>query len=196
MTHFPLLTVTLLLPLAGALVIGVIPKEATRLIRAAALVSTLVTFVVSLFIVFHFNASVAGITSRSPIGVVAWASGEAAGPSSAREPASAAPPKATVTKNLRQNFRPFTGATRMAHGEPRARFARQPSDGTGGGRGPGSSRSAATSARTSATAASRSSPANSTSVAPDGSRKQSTPRVTGSPVASATANAYAAAWIR
>ncbi|MEA2500464.1 MAG: hypothetical protein QOD01_575, partial [Actinomycetota bacterium] len=34
MTHFPLLTVTLLLPLAGALVIGVIPKEATRLVRA------------------------------------------------------------------------------------------------------------------------------------------------------------------
>ena len=60
MTHFPLLTVTLLLPLAGALVIGVIPKEATRLIRTAALLSTLVTFVTSLFIVFHFNASVAG----------------------------------------------------------------------------------------------------------------------------------------
>ena len=60
MTHFPLLTVTLLLPLAGALVIGVIPKESTRLIRAAALVSTLVTFVTSLFIVFHFNSSVAG----------------------------------------------------------------------------------------------------------------------------------------
>src|SRR5439155_1005270 len=60
MTHFPLLTVTLLLPLAGALIIGVIPKEATRLIRTAALLSTLVTFVTSLFIVFHFNASVAG----------------------------------------------------------------------------------------------------------------------------------------
>ena len=60
MTHFPLLTVTLLLPLAGALIISVIPKEATRLIRTAALVSTLVTFVTSLFIVFHFNASVAG----------------------------------------------------------------------------------------------------------------------------------------
>jgi NADH-quinone oxidoreductase subunit M len=60
MTHFPLLTVTLLLPLAGALIIGVIPKESTRLIRTAALLSTLVTFVTSLFIVFHFNASVAG----------------------------------------------------------------------------------------------------------------------------------------
>ena len=60
MTHFPLLTVTLLLPLAGALIIGVIPKESVRLIRTAALVSTLVTFVTSLFIVFHFNASVAG----------------------------------------------------------------------------------------------------------------------------------------
>src|SRR6202043_2742288 len=59
-THFPLLTVTLLLPLAGALVVGVIPKESTRLIRAVALLSTLVTFVVSLFIVFQFKASVAG----------------------------------------------------------------------------------------------------------------------------------------
>ena len=59
-THFPLLTVTLLLPLAGALIVGLIPKESTRLIRAVALISTLVTFVVSLFIVFHFDASVAG----------------------------------------------------------------------------------------------------------------------------------------
>ena len=58
-THFPLLTVTLLLPLAGALAIALIPKESTRLIRVAALLSTVVTFVVSLFIVFRFNASVA-----------------------------------------------------------------------------------------------------------------------------------------
>src|SRR5204862_644510 len=47
-----------------------------------------------------------------------------AGPSRAREPASAAPPTATVTKNLRQNVKAFTGATRMAHGDPRPRLAR------------------------------------------------------------------------
>jgi len=60
MTHFPLLTVTLALPLVGALLIALIPKESLGLIRTVALVSTLVTFVVSLFIVFRFDASVAG----------------------------------------------------------------------------------------------------------------------------------------
>src|SRR6266849_502084 len=60
MTHFPLLTVTLALPLVGALLIALIPKESLGLIRTVALVSTLVTFVVSLFIVFRFDASVVG----------------------------------------------------------------------------------------------------------------------------------------
>ena len=60
MSHFPLLTVTLFLPLAGALVVGLIPKESLRLIRAVAVLSTVVTFAVSLAILLRFDVSVAG----------------------------------------------------------------------------------------------------------------------------------------
>jgi len=59
-SHVPLLTVTLFLPLAGALIVGALPSESLRLIRATALVSTVVTFLVSLAIVARFNPSVAG----------------------------------------------------------------------------------------------------------------------------------------
>jgi len=60
MTHFPLLTVTLFLPLAGALVVGVIPREAVRTIRTTALLVTIAAFAVSLVVLFRFDTSVAG----------------------------------------------------------------------------------------------------------------------------------------
>ena len=60
MTHFPLLTVTLFLPLAGALVVGLIPREAVRTIRTTALLVTIAAFAVSLVVLFRFDTSVAG----------------------------------------------------------------------------------------------------------------------------------------
>ena len=59
MSGGPLLTVVLALPLAGAAVIGLVPKENVEGIRKAALISTVVTFLVSLDILVKFHTSTA-----------------------------------------------------------------------------------------------------------------------------------------
>jgi NADH-quinone oxidoreductase subunit M len=60
MAHFPLLSVTLFLPLAGALLVAVIPKEAVRTIRTTALLVTLATFAASVAVLVRFDISVTG----------------------------------------------------------------------------------------------------------------------------------------
>ena len=57
MSGFPILTVTLVLPLAGAVVVGMVPKENLGTLRRVALLSTLVTFAVSLVILFRFHTT-------------------------------------------------------------------------------------------------------------------------------------------
>jgi NADH-quinone oxidoreductase subunit M len=57
---FPILTVTLALPLAGAVAVAAIPKESYGAIRTVALVSTVVTFLVSLDILFRFSTANGG----------------------------------------------------------------------------------------------------------------------------------------
>ncbi len=60
MSDFPFLDVTIFIPLAGALLIGVIPKDREREIRWAALAVTLVAFVVSVGILVNFDTGNAG----------------------------------------------------------------------------------------------------------------------------------------
>ena len=57
MTDVPFLDLTIFLPLAGALLIGVIPKDNTGLLRMASLGVTIVTFAVSLGILANFDVS-------------------------------------------------------------------------------------------------------------------------------------------
>ena len=60
MDQFPFLEVTLLLPLLGALLLAVIPEEDTGAVRGAALVTSLVAFVVSLPLFWLYDPAVAG----------------------------------------------------------------------------------------------------------------------------------------
>jgi NADH-quinone oxidoreductase subunit M len=55
-----LLTVIVFLPLAGALLVGLLPKQEEGLCRQTGLVATIVTFLVSLGILFGFQAGEAG----------------------------------------------------------------------------------------------------------------------------------------
>jgi NADH-quinone oxidoreductase subunit M len=55
MSDFPFLDVTIFLPLAGAIVIGLIPKHNADAIRWAALAVTVATFVVSLGVLYNFE---------------------------------------------------------------------------------------------------------------------------------------------
>jgi len=59
MSRFPLLSVVVLCPLGGAILVGVLPRRDT-LLRAAGLVISLVTFVLSLGILASFHVGVAG----------------------------------------------------------------------------------------------------------------------------------------
>jgi len=59
MTDWPLLSAVTFLPLAGALLIALIPKESERLVRTAALAVSLATFAVSAVILQAFQAGVA-----------------------------------------------------------------------------------------------------------------------------------------
>jgi NADH-quinone oxidoreductase subunit M len=52
----PLLTLTLFAPLAGAIVVGLVPKDAEKSIRALTLAFTLATFIASLGILARFDA--------------------------------------------------------------------------------------------------------------------------------------------
>ena len=56
MTDFPFLDVVICLPLVGALLIALIPSARLDLVRGAALLVTLVTFAVSLGVLFEFDA--------------------------------------------------------------------------------------------------------------------------------------------
>jgi NADH-quinone oxidoreductase subunit M len=60
MSDWPFLDITLFLPVAGALVVALIPKSHERFIRFAALAVTLATFVVSIGILANFDSSEAG----------------------------------------------------------------------------------------------------------------------------------------
>ena len=60
MSSFPILTVTMALPLAGAAAIAFVPKESAKTIRTVALITTLVTFLVSLDILYRFQLGTAG----------------------------------------------------------------------------------------------------------------------------------------
>ena len=61
MSGAPILTITMVLPLAGALAVAAVPKESHSTIRTVALVSTLVTFVSSLIVLFRFDTANAGM---------------------------------------------------------------------------------------------------------------------------------------
>ncbi len=60
MDQFPFLEVSILLPILGALLLAVIPEEDTGAVRGAALVTSLVTFVVSLPLFWLYDPEVAG----------------------------------------------------------------------------------------------------------------------------------------
>ena len=55
-----MLTLTIFVPLLGAFLIGLIPKERTDMVRVAALGVTLVTFALSLGILAQFESGEAG----------------------------------------------------------------------------------------------------------------------------------------
>jgi NADH-quinone oxidoreductase subunit M len=57
---FPFLDVTIFLPLAGAVVLGLIPRAGDNLLRYAALTFTTATFLVSIGLVVNFDAAEAG----------------------------------------------------------------------------------------------------------------------------------------
>ncbi len=59
MDQFPFLEVTILLPILGALLLAVIPEDDTGAVRGAALVTSLVTFVVSLPLFWLYDPAVA-----------------------------------------------------------------------------------------------------------------------------------------
>jgi NADH-quinone oxidoreductase subunit M len=65
MSDFPWLEVTIFLPLAGAVLIGLIPNRSEDLLRWAALAVTLATFVVSLGVLANFDPDVAGFQLRT-----------------------------------------------------------------------------------------------------------------------------------
>ncbi len=60
MTGAPLLSIVLLLPAAGAVLVGLAPRDSERGIRLTALATTLVTFVASLLVLARFDAGDAG----------------------------------------------------------------------------------------------------------------------------------------
>ncbi|HZA20958.1 MAG TPA: NADH-quinone oxidoreductase subunit M [Actinomycetota bacterium] len=57
MSDFPFLDVTIFLPLAGAIIVGAIPKSNAMAIRWAALAVSLATFVVSIGVLVNFSTS-------------------------------------------------------------------------------------------------------------------------------------------
>ena len=60
MSDWPALDVTIFLPLAGALLIGLVPKHHTKAIRLGAFAVTVVTFIVSLAVLAGFDQSTPG----------------------------------------------------------------------------------------------------------------------------------------
>ena len=60
MPDFPYLDIVIFLPLAGAIVIGLIPRDRHETIRLAALAVTTVTFAISLGVLVNFDAAEAG----------------------------------------------------------------------------------------------------------------------------------------
>ena len=57
---FPFLEVSILLPILGALLLALIPEEDTGAVRGAALVTSLVTFAVSVPLFFLYDPTKAG----------------------------------------------------------------------------------------------------------------------------------------
>ncbi len=58
--NLPILSIVVFLPLAGALLLALVPKEADKLIRAITLVITTATFLASIVVVALFNAADSG----------------------------------------------------------------------------------------------------------------------------------------
>ena len=67
MPDFPWLDVTIFTPLAGAVVLGLIPKGNVRALRSGALIVTLVTFLFSLGVLASFEPGVAGFQGGSEL---------------------------------------------------------------------------------------------------------------------------------
>ncbi|CAN5538674.1 NADH-quinone oxidoreductase subunit M [soil metagenome] len=65
MSDFPFLDVVIFLPLAGALLVGFIPKDNIGLLRAGTLLVTGATFLLSLGILMRFDPGVAGFQMRT-----------------------------------------------------------------------------------------------------------------------------------
>jgi NADH-quinone oxidoreductase subunit M len=65
MSDFPWLEVTIFLPLAGAVLIGFIPKDKDQIVRWAALAVSLLAFVISLGVLANFETGQAGFQLRT-----------------------------------------------------------------------------------------------------------------------------------
>src|SRR5919106_800322 len=60
MSDFPFLDVAIFVPIGGAVLIGVFTKELERFVRPAALVVTIIAFVMSLGVLFDFDPDISG----------------------------------------------------------------------------------------------------------------------------------------
>ena len=67
MSGVPLLDIVIFLPLAGAVLLALIPKDRDNAIRYGALGVTLVTFTLSLFVLFDFDAAAPGFQLGSEV---------------------------------------------------------------------------------------------------------------------------------
>ena len=67
MADFPFLDVTIFLPLAGAILVALVPRGREDLVRIAALAVTLVTFAVSIGVLVHFDTTTPGFQLGSSL---------------------------------------------------------------------------------------------------------------------------------
>ena len=67
MSDIPFLDIVIFVPLAGALLVALLPKDRVELIRFAALAVTLVAFVLSLLVLFDFDAAATGFQLGSRV---------------------------------------------------------------------------------------------------------------------------------
>ncbi|MEK7842052.1 MAG: Fe-S-binding domain-containing protein, partial [Deltaproteobacteria bacterium] len=55
--HFPILTILILLPILGAVILVFIPKESKDAIRSAVLGITMLEFLISIILLFYFDTT-------------------------------------------------------------------------------------------------------------------------------------------
>lgn len=70
--YFPLLSILLILPVVGAVLVALLPRERENLVKGAAFVTTLVVFALSLVLYFNFQSRVSGFQFEE---VRAWIPG-------------------------------------------------------------------------------------------------------------------------